>query len=45
MTILMIAIIAIIAIVALAIGLVIGILVARPLDRWVARHDEEPDDR
>ena len=37
--------IAIIAIVALAIGLGIGILVARPLDRWVARHDEEPDDR
>jgi uncharacterized membrane-anchored protein YhcB (DUF1043 family) len=37
--------IAIIAIVALAIGLAIGILVARPLDRWVARHDEEPDDR
>jgi uncharacterized membrane-anchored protein YhcB (DUF1043 family) len=37
--------IAIIAIVALVIGLGIGILVARPLDRWVARHDEEPDDR
>jgi hypothetical protein len=37
--------IVIIAVVVLAIGLGIGMLVARPLDRWIARDDEESDDR
>ena len=36
--------IAIIAIAVLAIGFGVGMLVARPLARWAARDDEEPDD-
>jgi cation transporter-like permease len=36
--------IAIIAIVVLALGFLIGMLVARPLARWANRDDEEPDD-
>jgi hypothetical protein len=36
--------IAVIAFAVLAIGFGIGILVARPLARWLARDDEEPDD-
>jgi hypothetical protein len=36
--------IGIIAIVVLALGFLIGMLVARPLARWANRDDEEHDD-
>jgi hypothetical protein len=44
MTGLEVAVVVIIAIGVLVVGFGIGILVARPLARWLARDDEEPHD-
>jgi hypothetical protein len=44
MTILAIILVAGIAVLVLAAGIAIGMLVARPLGRWLDRDDEEPHD-